>query len=62
MSPASTSVVASVPMVVPAGAFSATVVPTRPMSEGVSLTSVTEIEKAFSVERPLASVLRTRTV
>ena len=53
--------VESVPIVVPVGAFSATVVPARPMSEGVSLTSVTEIEKAFSVERPLASVERTRT-
>ena len=62
MSPRSTSVVESVPIEVPLGAFSATVLAVRPMSDGVSLTSATRIVKAFSVKRPLASADRTRTV
>ena len=62
MSPVSTSVVASVPTVVPLAAFSATVLPESEMSVGASLTFVTVIKKDFSVNRPLASVERTRTV
>ena len=60
--PASGSVVLSMPTEALAPAFSAIVLLDRAMSVGASLTLVTVIVKAFSVERPPWSVLRTRTV
>ena len=62
MSPASTSVVESLPTAVPAGEFSGTVFAERAMSAGASLTSATAIVSVFSAYRPPASVERTRTV
>ena len=60
VSPASTSVVASVPTVVPAAWFSGTVLVDRAMSVGPSLTLLTVIVNTFSnVSGPL-SVVRTR--
>ena len=62
MSPASTSVVESVPIELPLGVFSATVLAVRRMSVAASLMFVTVIAKTFSVNRPPTSVERTRTV
>ena len=62
VSPTSGSVVDSVPTTALAPAFSAIVLFDSAMSVGVSLTLVTVMAKAFSKNRPPASVLRTRTV
>ena len=61
VSAASTSVAERVPTVVPTDASSATVVAESAMSAGASLTLVMAIVNCFSVERPSASVDRTRT-
>ena len=47
---------------VSASSASDVVVPVRATAVGASFTSLTPIAKAFSVERPAASVERTRTV
>ncbi len=60
MSPASGSTDESVPTVVPAAWFSATVELESAMSVGSSLTLVTETVNSFSVANAPASVLRTR--
>ncbi|MCE2726418.1 MAG: hypothetical protein LW698_06525 [Planctomycetaceae bacterium] len=52
----------SEPTVVPLAAFSAMVLPESVTPVGASFTFVTVITKTLSVNRPLASVERTRTV
>ena len=60
--PASTSVAVNVPTIAFAALFSARLLADSAMSVGASLTSVTVMAKAFSKNRPPASVARTRTL